>query len=92
MEFLVHIRVELPAELGPAERDELMQAEVRRGRELKDAGVIARIWRIPGRTANVGVWEAPDATALHDAICSLPMFPHLTAEVVPLARHYLEAE
>jgi muconolactone D-isomerase len=50
-----------------------------------------RIWRIPGRTANVGIWEAPDATALHDLVSSLPLFPWLDVTVTPLARHYLEA-
>jgi muconolactone D-isomerase len=67
-----------------------MDAELRRGRELKDAGTIVRMWRIPGRTANVGLWDASDATTLHDAIASLPMFPYLSAEVTPLAVHHLE--
>jgi muconolactone D-isomerase len=89
MEFLVKIEVDLPPRLAPDERSRLMEAEMRRGRELKDAGVIVRIWRIPGRTANVGLWAAPDATALHDAIASLPMSPYLSAKVTPLAQHPL---
>lgn len=91
MEFLVQIQVSLPPSLAEEQRARLMEAEMRRGRELRDAGAIVRMWRIPGRTANVGVWEAPDATALHDAIASLPMFPYLLADVTPLATHYLEA-
>lgn len=75
-----------------AEREELAAAEARRGRQLREAGTIVRIWRIPGRTANVGIWDATDPTALHDAIASLPMFPYLRATVTPLARHRLEAE
>ena len=50
-----------------------------------------RIWRIPGRLANVGVWSAPDATALHDALTSLPVFPYMDARVTALATHHLEA-
>jgi muconolactone D-isomerase len=92
MEFLVRIEVEVPFHLSSEERCRLMEAEVRRGQELKDAGTIVRIWRIPGRTANVGLWEAPDSTTLHDAISSLPMFPYLSAEVTPLAMHHLETE
>jgi muconolactone D-isomerase len=49
------------------------------------------MWRIPGRTANVGIWKAKDATELHAAISSLPMFPYIDAHVTPLATHYLEA-
>jgi muconolactone D-isomerase len=91
MEFLVEIQVTLPPQLGADERAQLMESEMRRGRELKAAGTIVRMWRVPGRTANVGIWSAPDATALHDAISSLPMFPHLHADVTALATHYLEA-
>jgi muconolactone D-isomerase len=91
MEFLVEIEVSLPVEMPAQERERLMEAEMRRGRELKAAGAIVRMWRIPGRTANVGIWEAPEPTALHAALCSLPMFPYLRADVRPLATHYLEA-
>lgn len=91
MEFLVEIRVDLPPQLAATERARLMEAEVRRGRELKAAGTIVRIWRIPGRTANVGIWEAADPTTLHDAIASLPMFPYLRADATALATHHLEA-
>jgi muconolactone D-isomerase len=62
-----------------------MDAEANRGRELQAAETIVRIWRIPGRTANVGIWRAPDPTSLHEAIASLPMFPYLRADVTPLA-------
>ncbi len=91
MEFLVEIQVTVPPQMPEDERARLMEAEVRRGRELQQAGAIVRIWRIPGRTANVGIWSAPDATALHEAIASLPMFPYLRADVTPLAVHHLEA-
>jgi muconolactone delta-isomerase len=90
VEFLVQIQVTLPPELPDAFREELMAREQARGWELKNQGVIRRIWRIPGRTANVGIWDASDPTALHDALSSLPMFPYIDATVTPLATHYLE--
>jgi len=91
MEFLVQIQVTLPAELSSTDREGLMEREQARGRELKEQGVIRRIWRIPGRTANVGIWDAPDPTVLHEALTSLPMFPYIDATVTPLATHHLEA-
>jgi muconolactone D-isomerase len=91
VEFLVNIQVDLPPDLPADRRAELMKAEQARGWELKRAGTIKRMWRIPGRQANVGVWDAPDATALHEALTSLPMFPYVDAHVTPLATHYLEA-
>ena len=44
------------------------------------------MWRVPGRTANWGIWEAADATALHAAITSLPLFPYLDVEVIALEK------
>lgn len=89
MRFLVRIDVHLPDRLSDAERDDLLSAELKRGRELVDAGAIRAVWRIPGGLRNVGIWDAPDATALHDLIASLPLYRWLTAEVIPLADHPL---
>jgi muconolactone D-isomerase len=91
MEFLVQIQVTLPPELSGGSPQELIEREQVRGRELMNEGVIRRIWRIPGRTANVGIWDAADPTALHEALSSLPMFPYIDAKVTPLATHPLEA-
>lgn len=86
-EFLVSIEIDLPADLVEEDRAALVAAEAKRGRELAAAGSIVRIWRVPGRRANVGIWRAPNADALHAAIASLPMFPHLDVEVTALATH-----
>jgi muconolactone D-isomerase len=91
MEFLVEIELSLPPQMPESERARLTAAEMARGRELMDAGTIVRIWRIPGRTANAGIWSAPEPTALHEAIASLPLFPYLRTDVTPLAVHPLEA-
>lgn len=79
MEFLVQIQVSLPPELAADDRERLLERERARGLELKESGVIERIWRIPGRTANVGIWRAENATALDDAISSLPLVPWIDA-------------
>jgi muconolactone D-isomerase len=91
MEFLVQIVVNLPPDMDSTERADLLERERRKAEQLRATGVIKRIWRIPGRSANVGVWEAADPTELHDAITSLPLFPWLAVEVTGLATHYLEA-
>jgi muconolactone D-isomerase len=87
MEFLVNIEVNFPHDVDPAEKARLIEAEGARGRELAAAGIIKRLWRTPGRWANWGLWSAPDGTALHEAISSLPMFPYIDAEVVVLGAH-----
>jgi muconolactone D-isomerase len=87
MEFLVRIEIAVPEELGDGRAQELSRRESERAGELAAAGVLLRLWRVPGRRANVGVWSAPDATELHAALTSLPLFPYMRIEVEPLARH-----
>lgn len=91
MEFLVQMQINLPPDHDPADTASLRAAEAERAGELLDAGAIVRIWRVPGRTASVGIWEAADATALHDLIVSLPLAPWMDITVSPLATHYVEA-
>jgi muconolactone D-isomerase len=87
VEFLVEIEVRWPPEGDPDRRAALIRAEAERAKELGAEGTILRLWRIPGRWANVGLWKAPDATALHDALSSLPFYPWLDIKVRPLAEH-----
>lgn len=87
MEFLVEIEVNFPPDGDPRQKAELIAAESKRARELAAAGIARRLWRQPGRWANFGIWEAPDATALHEAISSLPFYPWLKVVVKPLAAH-----
>jgi len=92
MEFLVHIEIRWPVDGDPAEHARLVAAETVRATELAQAGTLRRLWRIPGRRANYGIWEAPDATALDAALASLPMFPWLDIEVQPLGQHPRDPE
>ncbi len=90
MEFAVDIEVRLPSDLPAGERAALLADEERRGRELHADGTIVRIWRVPGRLANLGIWSAADATALHEALTSLPVFAYADVRVHALATHHLE--
>jgi len=87
MEYLVHITIALPPGMPGDERQELYAAESVQAASLAKAGRLVRLWRIPGRTANWGLWQANDATELHDALTSLPLWPYMDIEVIPLARH-----
>jgi len=91
VEFLVRFETVLPESMGEERRAALKTAERARARELRADGILKRLWRVPGRRAVVGLWEAPDATALHDALSSLPQFPWMDVIVEPLATHPQEA-
>jgi muconolactone D-isomerase len=87
VEFFVRFEASPPSEMTGAERERLRALERERAGELRAEGVLKRLWRVPGRRGVVGLWEAPDATVLHDALASLPMFPWMDATVEPLATH-----
>ena len=91
MEFLVRIEIGLPPDMPEDRRSELLAAEAARGRELIAAGSLVRIWRVPGRRANVSLYRAADATELHALLGSLPLYPWLEISVEALATHPLEA-
>jgi muconolactone D-isomerase len=91
MEFLVRTTNHLPADT-PAERvQELKRGERARAQELREAGVLKRIWRVPATRSSVQLLEARDATEVHDALASLPMFPWMEITVEALAVHPQEA-
>lgn len=90
MEYLVQISVRVPTTVAPNELAALTKAERERGSELQRSGIIKRIWRVPGTTDNVGIWSARDATDLHAAIASLPLFAFMSVTVTALAVHPLE--
>lgn len=74
MEFLVRTENRLPPGNPDETREGLRRAERARAQELRDAGVLKRLWRVPGRNATIGLYEADDPAALHDALVSLPMW------------------
>ena len=88
-DYLVRIEITLPPDMNEEERRSLLEAEQAVGRQLVERGVIAAIWRLPGRRANVGIWHASDATELHGLISSLPLLPWMKVEVTELAMHDL---
>ena len=89
MEFLVEIDIRMPPDLDQVRRAQLLEAELARGTALAEAGLLRAVWRVPGRLANRAIWSAPDATALHEALISLPLWPYMDVSVTPLARHGL---
>jgi muconolactone D-isomerase len=87
VEFLVRSENRLPPEFPAKRRVELRTAERARAMELRAAGTLKRLWRVPGRNATIGLYEAADPAELHDALMSLPMAPWLDVTVEPLALH-----
>lgn len=86
-EFLVHIEFVGEERIPVDEIDPLIMRERARAAELAREGHLKRMWRVPGRRANWGLWAAEDASQLHEILESLPYWPYMEIEVHPLAKH-----
>ncbi|PZG23743.1 muconolactone Delta-isomerase family protein [Nonomuraea aridisoli] len=87
MEFLVRTENLMPPDTPDDTRERLRAAERERAMQLREAGILKRLWRVPGRNATIGLYEADDPAALHDALTSLPMWKWMDVSVEALATH-----
>lgn len=92
MEFLINIAIDWPRDIDPALKDELSVRERAMAAQHAGAGHLVRMWRVPGRLENWGLWRADDATHLHELISSLPVWPYMNVTVHPLAAHAVDPE
>ncbi|VVE61298.1 Muconolactone Delta-isomerase [Pandoraea captiosa] len=92
MEFLLHISFRPLLALSETKQAQVVQAEREAADRLRKAGRLVRLWRVPCRPENMGIWSAADATDLHDMISTLPAFPFFDEiKVTPLAEHPVES-
>lgn len=87
MEFLVRIDINWPPDAPAEERERIFAQELEAGQQLAREGTLRRLWRIPGRWANWSLYEVADATELHQALTTLPLYPWMDIEVHALAEH-----
>lgn len=87
MLYLVHMRVELPHDLPPAQAEAIKLREREYAQRLQRDGVWRHLWRVVGEYANFSVFDAPDHDTLHQWLSALPLFPYMRVQVTPLATH-----
>ncbi|HET6503770.1 MAG TPA: muconolactone Delta-isomerase family protein [Amycolatopsis sp.] len=87
MEFLVRQQNNSAQALSPDEREALRTRERARAQELREAGILVKIWRVLGSADSIALYQAPDADALHEALTSLPMYPWMRFQIEPLVTH-----
>lgn len=86
-EYLVNIKFVWPDSVTQEERLDLRDRERAHAATLVEKGHLVRMWRVPGRKENWGLWRAKDTTELHDVLTSLPVWPYMDLQVYPMARH-----
>lgn len=87
MLYCVQMDVKIPDSV-PADRAEAIKAaEKARAIEIQRSGKWPHLWRVTGRYANISIFDVESHDELHELLTSLPLFPYMTIQVTPLARH-----
>ena len=87
MLFHVRMNVDLPASMPPEQAATLKQTEKDLAQRLQREGKWRHLWRIAGQYANVSIFDVASVDALHALLTSLPLFPYMHIDVMPLCRH-----
>ncbi len=87
MLFHVRMNVNLPLNMPAEQAAQLKQTEKVLAQRLQHEGKWRHLWRIAGQYANVSVFDVDSVDELHDLLTSLPLFPYMQVDVMPLCRH-----
>jgi muconolactone delta-isomerase len=86
-EFLTTFTTIVPAATPGQVVADTEAQEARRAKELAAQGHLLRLWRLPGASRALGLWNAADPAEMQALVKSLPMDPWMTVETTPLSRH-----
>lgn len=87
MLYLVHMIVEIPADMPPEQAARIKAEEKAYSQNLQQSGQWPHLWRVVGEYANYSVFDVESNDALHEALSGLPLFPYMKITVTPLAKH-----
>jgi muconolactone delta-isomerase len=86
-EFLTTFTISVPEGTPGQAVDDTEAREARRAKELAGHGHLLRLWRLPGKSRALGLWNARDPAQQQAILKSLPLDPWMTVETAPLGRH-----
>lgn len=87
MLFHIAMDVNIPHDLDPDARADLVRREAEYSGSFQRSGVWKELWRVAGRYSNISIIEADSNDHLHEILSGLPLYPFLDITVTPLARH-----
>ena len=87
MLFHVRMDVKLPPDMRADRADALKKEEKALAQRLQEQGQWRHLWRIAGQYANVSIFDVAGNEELHALLLSLPLYPYMQIEVMPLCRH-----
>ncbi|WP_297844496.1 muconolactone Delta-isomerase [Pseudomonas sp.] len=87
--MLYHVKmdVNIPRDIPAETIDAIKIAEKKRATQLQEAGKWPHLWRIVGQYSNISILDVASNDELHELLSSLPLFPYMTIQVTPLAKH-----
>jgi muconolactone delta-isomerase len=94
-EYFTWLSIAIPSTATDEVRDATSAGEAERARELAEIGSLRRLWMLPSVTPGtevLGLWRAPDDDAMQTILASLPMYPWMKIETVPLSPHPSDPE
>src|SRR5580693_4258534 len=86
-EFLTTFTISVPEGTPAQVVDDTETREARRANKLAGQGHLLRLWRLPGRSRALGLWNAGSPAEMQAILKSLPMDPWMTVETTPLSQH-----
>lgn len=87
MIFHVRMDVRIPHDLPADVATRLKAEEKALSQQLQQSGKWRHIWRVAGQYANVSIFDVDSNAELHELLMSLPLYPYMQIEVMPLCRH-----
>lgn len=87
MLFHVRMNVNLPVAMPADQAAQLKADEKALAQRLQEEGKWRHLWRIAGQYANISVFDVASVDELHTLLTSLPLFPYMQIDVMPLCRH-----
>jgi muconolactone delta-isomerase len=86
-EFLTTFAISVPEGTPAQAVDDTEAREAQRAKELAGQGRLLRLWRLPGPSRALGLWNAESPDEMRVILKSLPMDPWMAVETTPLSRH-----
>jgi muconolactone delta-isomerase len=86
-EFLTTFTIRIPEGTSGQAVDDTEAREAQRAKELAGQRHLLRLWRLPGPSRALGLWNAESPAELRVILKSLPLDPWMTVETTPLSRH-----
>lgn len=87
MLYCVKMDVNIPRDIPADKIDAIKAAEKALAIELQQAGKWPHLWRVVGQYSNISIFDVESNDELHTLLSSLPLFPFMTIQVTPLAKH-----